>query len=116
MHEEFAKPKDLIRVERMSRHIYDIGQMLKTPIVEKAIHNEQLYRQVVEHRRKFIGLRGFDHDTLYPDSLNIVPPETIIEQWKADYENMRLHMIYGESVSFEELINNLRDLNDRIKK
>lgn len=116
LHEEFAKPKDLIRVERMSRHIYDIGQMLKTPIVEKAIHNEQLYRQVVEHRRKFIGLRGFDHDTLYPDSLNIVPPETIIEQWKADYENMRLHMIYGESVSFEELINNLRDLNDRIKK
>lgn len=115
LHEEFAKPKDLIRVERMSRHIYDIGQMLKTPIVEKAIHNEQLYRQVVEHRRKFIGLRGFDYDTLYPDSLNIVPPETIIEQWKADYENMRLHMIYGESVSFEELINNLRDLNDRIK-
>lgn len=116
LHEEFAKPKDLIRVERMSRHIYDIGQMLKTPIVEKAIHNEQLYRQVVEHRRKFIGLRGFDYDTLYPDSLNIVPPETIIEQWKADYENMRLHMIYGESVLFEELINNLRDLNDRIKK
>lgn len=116
LHEEFAKPKDLIRVERMSRHIYDIGQMIKTPIVEKAIHNEQLYRQVVEHRRKFIGLRGFDYDTLYPDSLNIVPPETIIEQWKADYENMRLHMIYGESVSFEELINNLRDLNDRIKK
>ena len=116
LHEEFAKPKDLIRVERMSRHIYDIGQMLKTPIVEKAIHNEQLYRQVVEHRRKFIGLHGFDYDTLYPDSLNIVPPETIIEQWKADYENMRLHMIYGESVSFEELINNLRDLNDRIKK
>ena len=116
LHEEFAKPKDLIRVERMSRHIYDIGQMLKTPIVEKAIHNEQLYRQVVEHRRKFIGLRGFDYDTLYPDSLNIVPPETIIEQWKADYGNMRLHMIYGESVSFEELINNLRDLNDRIKK
>lgn len=116
LHEEFAKPKDLIRVERMSRHIYDIGQMLKTPIVEKAIHNEQLYRQVVEHRRKFIGLRGFDYDTLYPDSLNIVPPETIIEQWKADYENMRLHMIYGESVSFEELINNLRDFNDRIKK
>lgn len=33
LHEEFAKPKDLIRVERMSRHLYDIGQMLKTPIV-----------------------------------------------------------------------------------
>ncbi len=115
LHEEFAKPKDLIRVERMSRHMYDIGQMLKTPIVEKAIYNEQLYYQVVEHRRTFIGLRGFDYDTLYPDSLNIIPPEIIMEQWKTDYENMRLHMIYGESISFEELVTNLKCLNDKIK-
>ena len=116
LHEEFAKPTDLIRAERMSRHMYDIGQMLKTPIAERAINDENLYRQVVEHRRIFIGLRGFDYDTLYPTTLNIVPPASIIEQWKMDYENMRLHMIYGESVSFEELINELRDLNDRVKR
>ena len=95
--------------------MYDIGQILKTPIAEKAIHNELLYRQVVEHRRTFIGLRGFDYDTLYPDSLNIVPPEPVAEQWKADYENMRLHMIYGESDSFEELVAKLKCLNDKIK-
>ena len=115
LHEEFAKPKELIRVERMSRHMYDIGQILKTPIAEKAIHNELLYRQVVEYLRTFIGLRGFDYDTLYPDSLNIVPPEPVAEQWKADYENMRLHMIYGESDSFEELVAKLKCLNDKIK-
>lgn len=109
LHEEFAKPKDLIRVERMSRHMYDIGQMLKTPIAEKAIHDDQLYHQVIEHRRTFIGLRGFDYDTLYPNALNIVPPASIIEQWKADYENMRLHMVYGESISFEELVNKLKE-------
>lgn len=115
LHEEFAKPKDLIRVERMSRHMYDIGQILKTPIAERAIHDEQLYRQVVEHRRAFIGLRGFNYDTLYPNALNIVPPASILEQWEADYENMRLHMIYGESTSFEDLVNNLRKLNNRIR-
>lgn len=115
LHEEFAKPKGLIRVEHMSRHMYDIGQMLKTPIAKRAIHDANLYRQVVEHRRTFIGLRGFNYDTLYPTTLNIIPPTSIIEQWKVDYENMRLHMIYGESVSFEELVNNLKDLNDRMK-
>ena len=114
LHEEFAKPKELIRVERMSRHMYDIGQILKTPIVEKIIHDKQLYCQVVEHRRAFIGLRGFDYDTLYPDTLNIIPPASVMEQWKDDYENMRLHMIYGESVSFEELIEYLKELNDKI--
>ena len=116
LHEEFAKPKDLIRVERMSRHMYDIGQMLKTPIAESAINNADLYRQVVEHRRTFIGLRGFDYDTLYPATLNIVPPVSIAEQGKADYENMRMHMIYGESVPFDELVGNLKELNDRVKK
>ena len=114
LHEAFAKSKNLIGVERMSRHMYDIGQMLKTSIAGRAINDAELYRQVVEHRRTFIGLRGFDYDTLYPATLNIVPPTPVIEQCKADYENMRLHMIYGESVSFEELINSLKDLNDRI--
>jgi hypothetical protein len=114
LHEEFAKGKELIKIERMSRHMYDIGQMLKTPIAESAIRNEQLYRQVVEHRRTFIGLRGFDYDSLYPNTLNFIPPTSIIEQWKADYENMLTHMIYGETVSFEELVNNLYKLNKRI--
>lgn len=111
LHEEFAKDKALIKIERMSRHMYDIGQMLKTPIAENAIRNKQLYRQVVEHRRTFIGLRGFDYDSLYPNTLNFIPPTSIIEQWKADYENMLIHMIYGETVSFEELVNNLYELN-----
>ncbi len=100
----------------MSRHMYDIGQILKTPIAERAISNKELYRQVVEHRRKFIGLRGFDYDTLYPNTLNIVPPTSVIEEWKTDYENMRMYMIYGESVSFEELVNRLKDLNETIKR
>lgn len=116
LHEEFAKPKDLIRIERMSRHMYDIGQMLKTPIVERAVNDALLYRQVVEHRRTFIGLRGFDYDTLYPATLNIVPPPSVFEQWKSDYENMRLHMIYGESASFEVLVKELEKLNSIINQ
>lgn len=116
LHEEFAKPKDLIRIERMSRHMYDIGQMLKTPIVERAVNEALLYRQVVEHRRTFIGLRGFDYDTLYPATLNIVPPPSVFEQWKSDYENMRLHMIYGESASFEVLVKELEKLNSIINQ
>lgn len=94
----------------MSRHMYDIGQMLKTSIAERAINNNELYQQVVEHRRTFIGLRGFDYDTLYPATLNIIPPAEIIEQWKEDYENMRMYMIYGESVPFDNLLTELTTL------
>lgn len=99
----------------MSRHMYDIFQMLKTPIAKNAIHNEQLYHEVINHRRTFIGLHGFDYGTLYPSTLNIIPPDYIKEQWKTDYDNMRLHMIYGKTVSFEDLINSLKDFNENIR-
>lgn len=114
LHEEFSKPQGQVRVERMSRHMYDIGQILKTSIAERAINDQELYRQVVEHRRTFIGLRGFDYDTLYPSTLNVIPPVDIIDEWRTDYENMRLHMIYGESVTFDELVGQLKNFNEEI--
>ena len=105
-----------IRVERMSRHMYDIGQILQTPIAERALNDEQLYRQVIEHRKTFIGLRGFDYDTLFPSSISILPPESVKDAWRSDYEQMRLHMIYGESIPFNDLIEQLKVLNDHIRQ
>ena len=116
LHEEFSKSADNIRVERMSRHMYDIVQILQTPIAERALNDEQLYRQVIEHRKTFIGLREFDYDTLFPSSLSILPPESVKEAWRLDYEQMRLHMIYGKSIPFNDLLEQLRVLNDYIRK
>ena len=116
LHEEFSKSADNIRVERMSRHMYDIGQILRTPIAERALNDERLYRQVIEHRKTFIGLRGFDYDTLFPSSLSILPPDSVQDAWRSDYEQMRLHMIYGESIPFGELIEQLRALNGHIRQ
>jgi len=105
LHEEFAKPTEEIRAERMSRHMYDLERMMRTPIAKEALQNTELYNAVIEHRRKFIGLRGFDYSTLRPDTLNILPPTPEIEQlWREDYRHMQDTMIYGESVDFDELI------------
>lgn len=116
LHEEFCK--DEVRVERMSRHIYDLVMMMnsKEHIDERAIANEELYRAVLEHRRKFIGLKGFDYDELYPATLCIVPKEEIAHQWEEDYQFMCEHMIYGETPSFTSLIENIKMLNGRIQQ
>ena len=116
LHEEFKK--DVVRVERMSRHIYDLAMMMnsKEQIADRAIHNEALYQAVLEHRRKFIGLKGFNYDELYSDTLCIVPNEDIARQWKDDYKFMCEHMIYGEAPSFEELMDKLRTLNEQIRQ
>ena len=116
LHEEFARPTAEVRTERMSRHLYDLQRMLHTDIAERALTDEQLYRTVLEHRRKFIGLRGFDYDTLYPQSLSLEIPADVLPLWRNDYENMRRSMIYGDSVPFDELLSELRALNARIRE
>lgn len=116
LHEEFSKPHKLMRTERMSRHLYDIVQIMNTQIAEEALTDENLYRSVIEHRRIFIGLKGFDYSTLLPKSIRIVPPADIMEAWQKDYATMQETMIYGESLPFENLIEKIRILNERICK
>ncbi|MCQ2339976.1 MAG: nucleotidyl transferase AbiEii/AbiGii toxin family protein [Paludibacteraceae bacterium] len=114
LHEEFAKPIAEVRTERMSRHLYDLERMMRTDIMDKALTDEQLYRAVLEHRRKFMGLKGFDYDTLYPKTLSLHIPTKILPLWKQDYEAMQKTMIYGDSLPFNELLARINELNTRI--
>ena len=114
LHEEFAKTQADIRVDRMSRHIYDICKMADTPIADQALADKDLYLSVMVHRRTFIGLRGFNYQTLLPQTLNIIPPAEVRDAWKEDYQSMQESMIYEESPSFEQLIGKLTALNQRI--
>jgi hypothetical protein len=116
LHEEFSKPSAEVRTARMSRHLYDLERMLHTDIAERALGDEHLYRTILEHRRKFIGLKGFDYDTLYPQSLSLEIPADVLPLWRKDYENMQASMIYGPSVPFDELLTEIRQLNARIRQ
>lgn len=114
LHEEFAKGEGQIRVERMSRHLYDVHRMLHTPIAEEALSDQNLYDTVIEHRKTFIGLKGIDYSTLSKPTLTFIPPKSVLNDWKKDYETMQEEMIYGESLPFETMISELQAFNDKI--
>ncbi len=84
LHEEFSKPDSEIRVERMSRHLYDVYNIMQTKIADEALADDNLYDSVIEHRRKFIGLKGFDYDSLRKGTLKIAPTGEIRAKWKTD--------------------------------
>ncbi|MDR0799780.1 MAG: nucleotidyl transferase AbiEii/AbiGii toxin family protein [Dysgonamonadaceae bacterium] len=116
LHEEFAKKdQEKIRVNRMSRHIYDIARMLDTPIAEKALNDNELYKHIIAHRRMFQAMKDFDYDTLFPDKINIIPPNSVIAKWEDDYKKMQA-MMYGESPSFSVIIEKITLLNKRINQ
>lgn len=116
LHEEFAQTTRAVRSERMSRHIYDLERIMSTSIAEEALADKELYRAVIDHRRKLIGLKDFDYDQLLPQNISFVPPSDVIDSWRADYETMRVSMIYGDSLTFNELITRIEELNLKFKQ
>ena len=116
LHEEFAKPQETVRTERMSRHLYDLEKMTNTHVAESALKDKELYNSIVEHRRVFIGLKGLNYSTLAPKTIKIIPPDNIITQWQQDYETMQRTMIYGDSLPFNKLIDRIKQLNETINQ
>jgi hypothetical protein len=101
--------------ERQSRHLGDVISLKSKGFADQLLANSNLYQQVVEHRRHWISFRGINYDTLYPATLSFVPPPTLLEKYRADYAVMREEMIYGDSSTFDELIAELTELNERIQ-
>jgi len=116
LQEEFAKPQELVRTDRMSRHLYDIVKITDTDIANNALKDKALWESIIEHRQKYVKMKNFDYELLKPQNISIIPPDFIISQWQQDYETMQETMIYGESLSFDKLIEKIKQLNEKINK
>lgn len=116
LHEEFQKASGKIRVERLSRHLYDIEKLSRTEYAEIALQNTKLYNTIVSHRSKFTHISGIDYANHKPKNIKFVPPDNLLPLWERDYQDMRESMFYGESLNFEELIKRLVGLQRRINK
>lgn len=114
LHEEFQQPKEKVKVDRQSRHLYDIEKLMDTEFAVKALADKNLYQHIVEHRKRVTPLRGIDYANHAPNKINMIPPDEIIAACKKDYELMQQSMIYGESISFDKLIGRLAELKNSI--
>jgi len=116
LHEEFSKPADKVRNERMSRHLYDLDRLMDTEHGILALSDTNLYRSIIEHRGKFNLVRGIDYSGHHPARINFVPPDKLMQDWEQDYKAMQNSMIYGESKNFDTLISRIIELRDRFRK
>jgi predicted nucleotidyltransferase component of viral defense system len=116
LHEEFHRPADKIRVDRLSRHLYDVYHLTQAGVAARAISDKELYETIVAHRHKFSKVGGVDYNLHHPQTLNPVPPQEVLAAWEADYAKMKEDMIYEENKpSFENLINNLEELRKQLQ-
>ncbi len=116
LHEEFLKAEGSAKLERMSRHLYDLFMLMDTEHGIGALQDEELYKVILEHRKKFNALRGMEYSHHKPALIDFIPPEHQLEAWKRDYQVMGESMIYGEAPEFDQLIQQLKLLRDRFRE
>lgn len=114
LHEEYQQTPDKIRTDRKSRHLYDLEKLMDTEFAVNALSDKDLYWHIVEHRRIMNAIRGIDYTNHIPSRIKILPPDALMDNWKKDYQQMQLSMIYRDSISFEKLIERITELNYRI--
>ncbi len=108
LHEEFTKSGDKIRYHRMSRHLYDIGEIISTEYGIKALKNTKLFDEIIAHRKIFTPIKTVNYSELQIDKLNILPPKNFLKKYEDDYLEMQENMIYGDSMTFKSLINKIK--------
>ncbi|MCG2715066.1 MAG: nucleotidyl transferase AbiEii/AbiGii toxin family protein, partial [Candidatus Marinimicrobia bacterium] len=99
--------KEKIRYHRMSRHLYDIGQIINTEYGKKAIENRILFENILGHREMFTPVKTVDYKKLTLKSLSFLPPDDFLDLYRIDYREIQTNLIYGESLKFNKLIEQL---------
>lgn len=97
LHEEFQKPVEKIRHLRMSRHFYDIGQILDSKFGQDALKDTELFKSIIEHRKVLTPVKTTDYDSLTLKTFHVTPPVEQMKNFQSDYRSMQGSMIHGSS-------------------
>jgi predicted nucleotidyltransferase component of viral defense system len=113
LHEALQKGR--IHSHRMTRHLYDLHKLMDTEFAKDALSDGNLYKTIVEHRSIMTREKGVDYSTHRPSQINLIPENKDINLWKTDYKDMQETFIYEQSVSFETLLERMKELLNRFR-
>lgn len=99
--------------QRVSRHYYDLHQLLGAQAGEGALGDGALGVDCVKHARMFFDRTDFDLQSAAPGSFALVPHDAMIGQLRADYRAMQ-GMIFGEPPGFEAVMESIKGLEARL--
>ena len=99
---------------RYSRHYYDLYLLYNSPIKEQAFSDYKLLDKVAVFKSKFYRSNRARYDLANKSSLKLLPPEESVPDLIDDYKSMQ-SMIFGEMISFEKILDGLRNMLEEMK-
>lgn len=107
IHAEFHR--ETPRIDRMSRHYYDLAMMARSSIREKALTNLELLDRVAKHKKRFFRASWARYDLARPGTLRLMPHDEMASGLRRDYRRMR-DMFLGEPPTFDDVLKTVGDL------
>ncbi len=94
---------------RMSRHWYDLYQMLRKGYGERANQELHLLKDVVALKNVFFRSAVSNYDECLEGRLRLIPETNCLKKLKDDYREMKgARMFYGNIPEFEEMVEKLQ--------
>lgn len=113
LHTEYHRPAERVTPDRFSRHYADTAALAQHSVANSAIDDHALRERVVAWKAQFFGSGWARYDLAKPGTFQLIPPHYRLQPLRNDYEAMR-DMYLSEPLSFDEVLQVLSDLEDRI--
>lgn len=98
-HQDPAKPL----ADRMSRHYYDMAQLIGHEAKKRAVGSLDLLEQVAHHKSVFFKAAWANYEDAKPGSLRLMPNAELSAALRRDYSGMR-EMIIGDALNFDDIL------------
>jgi hypothetical protein len=101
---------------RISRHYYDLFQLMQSPVGKEAVNDAALGADCVEHARMFFNRAPFDLASARPPTFALMPEnQKMLEGLRRDYTPMTT-MIFGEPPRFDAIIQSVASVEQAINR
>jgi hypothetical protein len=89
--------------DRMSRHYYDMAQLIGHEAESRALANLDLLEQVAHHKSVFFKAAWASYDDAKPGTLTLPPNPELAKALRRDYVGMQ-EMIIGGVPKFDDIL------------
>lgn len=98
---------------RVSRHYYDVHQLLRSREGKAATLDQALALDCVRHARMFFNSKDMDLEHAHPGSFALAPVSEMLPALRRDYQSMA-SMIFGTVPAFDDVIHTIQGLERQI--
>lgn len=106
IHAENNRPLESRFGDRISRHYYDVHQLIKNGVAGRAIQDIILLYDVIKHKKKYFRSGWAKYEEAIPGTLRITPHDSLRKKLEEDYKEME-QMIFGDIPLFSDILKSI---------